>query len=108
PRAGTVVEPVASAAPASITPKVSTIGNTVRITFPFDRDTAAAAFQRGDILWLMFDTPSAVLVPAESLSTVAAAFTVAPAADTQIIRIDLTADRLATLGVEGRSWVLSL
>ena len=31
-----------------------------------------------------------------------------PAGDTQVVRIDLSQDRLATLGSEGMSWVLSL
>lgn len=108
PGAPLPAEPVSDTVQTSIAPVVSTIGDTLRIAFPFDRDTAAAAFRRGDVLWLLFDTSTAVLTPTASLGGVANGFMVTPAGDTQIVRIDLTADRLATLGVEGRSWVLSL
>jgi hypothetical protein len=89
---------------------VTTVGNTVRITFPFDRDTAAAVFQRGDAVWMIFDTPTAIRPPQPDapLAGIVGAFDVSPAGNTQIVRLDLAADRLATLGVEGRSWVLSL
>ncbi len=93
-----------------ITPTVSSTGSTVRINFPFERDTAAAVFRRGNIVWLMFDTGVSIRQPVQSpeLASVASTFSVSPAGDTQVVRLDLDVDRLATLGSEGRSWVLSL
>ncbi|HEY9009938.1 MAG TPA: hypothetical protein VIN06_02875 [Devosia sp.] len=94
----------------AITPIVSTVGATVRVAFPFDQDTAAAVFRRGDTVWLLFDTSTKINAPAqtEALSSIATRFEVIPAGETEVVRIDLSAERLATLGSEGRSWVLSL
>jgi len=94
----------------SLTPTISTVGSTVRVTFPFEQDTAAAVFRRGDTVWMLFDTSTAINPPTQTdaLSTIATRFEVMPAGDTEVVRLDLSADRLATLGSEGRSWVLSL
>ncbi len=96
--------------PAKIVPKVSTIGGTVRVAFPFERDTAAAVFRRGDVVWMLFETPAAIEAPqnADALDAIASGFEVIPAGNTKVVRLDLSRERLATLGSEGRSWVLSL
>ncbi|MGC4077415.1 MAG: hypothetical protein QM702_10355 [Rubrivivax sp.] len=94
----------------TVVPQVSAVGNTVRIAFPFDADTPAAVFRRGDTVWMVFDTPQSVNAPPSSdlLSSVARDFEVVAASDTKVIRMDLATDKLATLGSEGRAWVLSL
>lgn len=94
----------------AITPVISTVGTTIRIGFPFDQDTAAAVFRRADTVWLLFDTSTHINAPPadDALAAIASRFEVIPAGDTEVVRIDLAADRLATLGSEGRSWVLSL
>lgn len=96
--------------PQVVVPRVSNVGNTVRVTFPFDDDTAAAVFRRGDTVWMVFDTGAEIDAPAnrEALASIASDFTVIPAGETKVVRLDLSSDRLATLGSEGRSWVLSL
>lgn len=93
-----------------VTPQVTTTGSTVRVAFPFDTDTPAAVFRRGDTLWMVFDTSQALLPPppSEALSSIASGFDVVSAGETKVVRMDLAVDRLATLGSEGRSWVLSL
>jgi hypothetical protein len=95
---------------APITPQVRTVGSTVQIAFPFDQDTPAAVFRRGDTVWMLFDTLTGINQPpfSQDLANLARDFTVVPAGDTQIVRLDLSSDRLASLGSEGRSWVLSL
>lgn len=95
---------------APITPIVADVAGTIRVTFPFDRDTASAVFRRGDTVWMLFDTPASINPPAppDALSAIAKSFTIIPAGKTQIVRLDLAVERLATLGSEGRSWVLSL
>lgn len=97
-------------AQTALTPTVSSVGPTIRITFPFDQDTAAAVFRRGDIVWMLFDTSVAINKPAnsEALASVTSGFEIIPAGSIKIVRLDLASERLATLGSEGRSWVLSL
>lgn len=94
----------------AITPKIEQVSGTVRMTFPFERDTASAVFRRGDTLWMLFDTPTVINQPSQSeaLSAIASAFQVTSAGATQIVRVDLSTPKLATLASEGRSWVLSI
>lgn len=94
----------------SLTPVISTVGSTVRVAFPFEQDTAAAVFRRGDTVWLLFDTSTVINAPTQNdaLASIADRFEVMPAGETEVVRIDLSNERLATLGSEGRSWVLSL
>jgi len=93
-----------------VVPSVTSTGGTIRVSFPFDHDTAAAVFRRGDTVWMVFDTDQDVQspVPADALSAIASHVEVVAAGDTKVVRMDLSTDRLATLGSEGRSWVLSL
>jgi tetratricopeptide (TPR) repeat protein len=100
----------AAEAPRAVVPVVSEIGATVRVSFPFDQETAAAVFRRGDTLWMLFDTTATIQPPAASpaLDAIASGFAVVPAGATQVVRLDLAGERLASLGSEGRSWVLSL
>lgn len=95
---------------AALTPTVSSVGPTIRVTFPFEQDTAAAVFRRGDIVWMLFDTDVAINRPvnSEALASIASGFEIIPAGSIKIVRLDLAGERLATLGSEGRSWVLSL
>lgn len=93
-----------------VTPSVTTVGKTVRVAFPFDADTPAAVFRRGDTVWMVFDTPQAIVAPppSDALASIASNFEMVAAGQTKVVRMDLSADRLATLGSEGRAWVLSL
>ncbi len=99
-----------SAHQQTVQPFVSVLGSTVRVVFPFEQDTPAAVFRRGDTVWMLFDTTAGIVPPAQSeeLEPIATDFSVVPAGDTQVVRIDLAQDRLATLGSEGMAWVLSL
>lgn len=109
--AGEGAAPMSPGAPATaIIPTVSTVGSTIRVNFPFERDTAAAVFRRGDVVWMVFDTDVAIGEPSgkDMLSAIASGFEVIPAGATKVVRMDLAVDKLATLGSEGRSWVLSL
>ncbi|KRA45575.1 hypothetical protein [Devosia sp. Root635] len=94
----------------TVTPFVSVLGSTVRVVFPFEQDTPAAVFRRGDTVWMMFDTVSGILPPSHSdeLDALASEFAVVASGDTQVVRVELSQDRLATLGSEGMAWVLSL
>ncbi len=94
----------------SITPFVNILGNTVRVVFPFEQDTPAAVFRRGDSVWMLFDTVSGINPPPTSseLGAIAKSFDVVSSGATQVVRIDLSKDRLASIGSEGMAWVLSL
>ena len=94
----------------TVTPFVSVLGSTVRVVFPFEQDTPAAVFRRGDTVWMMFDTVSGIAPPTQSdeLDALAREFAVVASGDTQVVRVELSEDRLATLGSEGMAWVLSL
>ena len=98
------------AAAETVRPFINVLGNTVRVVFPFEQDTPAAVFRRGDTVWMIFDTVSGIEAPARSaeLDEIAGDFAVISSGDTQVVRLDLTQDRLATLGSEGMAWVLSL
>ena len=102
------IDPVDEGGP--VIPHVTNLGGTIRVAFPFERDTPAAVFRRGDTLWMVFDTSQEVQPPspADALSAIATNVEVVAAGDTKVVRFDLSVDRLATLGSEGRSWVLSL
>lgn len=95
---------------ATVRPFVSVLGSTVRVVFPFEQDTPAAVFRRGNTVWMMFDTISGIAPPASSAEFDALSddFSVSSGGDTQVVKIALNEDRLATLGSEGMSWVLSL
>lgn len=97
-------------AAATITPFVNVVGSTLRVVFPFEQDTPAAVFRRGDTVWMIFDTTVGIAEPTQSdeLDALADTFSAVAAGDTQVVRIDLNQDRLASLGSEGMAWVLSL
>lgn len=112
-------EPAASAAHdgefqgpamASITPFFAAVGSTVRLVFPFNQDTPAAVFRRGDSLWMVFDTMTGINPPPANpgFDAIAKSFTIVPSGDSQVIKLELNGDRLATLGSQGKAWVLSL
>ncbi|VAW23632.1 FIG00741759: hypothetical protein [hydrothermal vent metagenome] len=93
-----------------LTPKVTRIGSTVRISFPFEQETPAAVFRRGDQLWIILDSPVIINAPDDSklLNSVSDNFSVVSAGDTQVVRMGLNSNRLASLGSQGSGWVLSL
>ena len=75
----------------AITPKIEQVSGTVRMSFPFERDTASAVFRRGDTLWMLFDTPTVINQPSQSdaLSSIASAFQVTSAGSTQFVCVVL-------------------
>lgn len=105
-----VVDVPTETGPIVVTPFIRKVGSTVRVVFPFELETSAAVFRRADTLWMIFDTKASISAPEseEDIGDLADAFSVQPAGDTSIVRISLDKGKLATLGSEGRSWVLSL
>jgi hypothetical protein len=105
-----IVDALRAEPSAPILPFVTTVGSTVRVVFPFETDVASAVFQRGDTVWMLFDTAIGIKVPDDitALETIADGIDVMSSGDAQVVRIHLSQERLATLGSEGRAWVLSL
>lgn len=98
---------------AEVVPYVTTVGSTVRVVFPFNQETPAAVFRRGDTLWMVFDTPAEIAAPVDEHSSGAfdaliSDFAVEGSGGSKVVRLELSEDRLATIGSEGRAWVLSL
>ncbi len=93
-----------------LTPEITKIGSTIRIAFPFVKETPAAVFERGDYLWLVLDSTTIINAPDDQglLSSISDDFATISAGDTQIVRMKMTSRRLVSLGSQGPSWVLSL
>jgi len=107
-----IPNPLTAGTAETVVPFINVLGSTVRVVFPFVQDTPAAVFRRGNTVWMIFDTVAGIapLAKSDDLDnlTAGSGFSVMPAGDTQVVRIDLNDDRLATLGSEGMAWVLSL
>lgn len=96
-----------------IEPFVTTVGSTVRVVFPFTSETPAAVFRRGETLWLVFDTPARIDAPRDdyssgALDALVSDFAVEGTGGSRVVRMQMSQDRLATIGSEGKAWVLSL
>jgi hypothetical protein len=102
--------PIAKTDQVRITPFINEIGDTVRVIFPFEQDTPAAVFRRGDTIWMLFDTHVQITQPddPDAFAILGDGYEVDRASELQIVRMNVSGDRLATLGAEGRAWVLSL
>lgn len=96
-----------------IVPFVTTVGPTVRVVFPFTSETPAAVFRRGETLWLVFDTRARIDAPSDdhasgALEALVSGFAVEGTAGSRVVRMQMNENRLATIGSEGKAWVLSL
>ncbi|WP_428697675.1 hypothetical protein [Stappia sp.] len=86
------------------------IGDTVRIAFPFSDPVSSAVFRRYQSIYLVFDTADPIdirgmrSVLADRIEAVEST----ASGDWQTIRIDLDRDALATIGVDGSSWIMTI
>jgi len=94
----------------NLTPEVSEVGSNIRIHFPFEVETPAAVFRRGDHLWMVFDTPATIDAPegGEVLGRISTDFSVTSTGTTQVVRMQLSPDRLASLASQGAGWLVSV
>jgi tetratricopeptide (TPR) repeat protein len=107
-----VEKPVATK-PASTKPAVTVVakGETLVLHFPFAAATPAAAFQRAETLWLVFDSEQPLDFSAVRNSAAAPLRHVVlddSRPGETIIRIRLERPRLATLAPEGHGWSLTI
>ena len=86
------------------------IGNVVRMSFPFPKKVASAAFKRDESLWVVFDTDEVLDTEAvaPNLGTLARKVEMVKSNGFQAMRIQLGEPLLTTLGADGNSWVLSI
>ncbi|MCE1237649.1 MAG: tetratricopeptide repeat protein [Hyphomicrobiales bacterium] len=86
------------------------IGEAVRIAFPFPARVAAAAFMRGETLWVVLDTAKDIDVSeiAPNLGPAARSVDQIRAKSWTALRIDLKDPLLTTLSPDGEAWVLSI
>lgn len=86
------------------------IGDMVRVVFPFSDRVASAVFRRHASLFLVFDTTDPIDVQGmrSVLSEMVDGVEVTGTAQAQVIRVDLARDTLATVGVDGSSWILTI
>lgn len=96
--------------PAVVKAAAKRIGDVVRIEFPFSERVPAAAFTRGDVLWVIFDTPREVdtAAIAPNLGPLSRGVTSMRSKAWTALRIDLAEPLLTTLSADGNAWVLSV
>ncbi|MBL8571091.1 MAG: hypothetical protein JNK84_18620 [Phreatobacter sp.] len=85
-------------------------GDTIRILLPFSKETPGAVFQRGDTLWLVFDTAEKIDL-AGLQGDAAGVFTSVDATRSRegtAIRIGLERQSLASTGRDGAAWIVTL
>ncbi|HEY1474458.1 MAG TPA: tetratricopeptide repeat protein [Pseudolabrys sp.] len=96
---------------APVVVELQQIGDTLRVEFPFAIETPAAAFQRADMLWLVFDNTAKIdlagLNSDTSLAIRAAAVERGPEGEA-IVRIRLARPRLVSLEADGPSWIVTI
>ena len=86
------------------------IGEAVRVVFPFSTPVASSVFRRYRSLYLVFDTADPVDIRGmrSVLADRVEAVEVIAHADWQVIRIDLMRDALASIGIDGSAWVMTI
>lgn len=108
--------------PASATPQRSVtdigtvkveakrIGDVVRMGFPFAEKVPAAAFMRGQTLWVVFDSQRDIDIStiAPNLGPLTRGVQAIRARNWTALKIDLAEPLLTTLSPDGNGWVLSV
>ena len=85
-------------------------GDTVRLAFPFAKPTAAAAFRRYDMLWLVFDSTAPIDVASLTADPgrLVRSAEVSPSKNGQVVRLRLDRPRLASASTQGPAWTIAL
>jgi hypothetical protein len=102
--------PASAKAADGVAVEMSREGTNLKLSFPFGTPTAAAVFSRADILWVVFDTKSAIDLSAldgESSRTIRGSEFI-HTADAAVVRIRLDRPHLWSIATEGAGWTLTL
>lgn len=86
------------------------IGNVVRMEFPFKRETPGAVFQRGNSLWLVFETASELELSAArvALTDFARSMEMQVIDGAKVLRLDLYERYLTGFGIDATAIVLTI
>jgi hypothetical protein len=104
----------AEAAPAQAAalapPSIRKDGDTLRLTFPFQKAPPAAVFLRGRTLWAVFDDPAPLALDALVKGSGGAILSAAdmPLDRGRAVRLRLRDRPLVSAAVDGGSWIVSL
>jgi tetratricopeptide (TPR) repeat protein len=85
-------------------------GDNLRIAFPFAAPTPAAVFQRGDALWLVFDTKAPVdigVLNNDQSKTIRSA-AISQEDDVQVVRLKLERPRLTSVEPQDNGWLVTV
>ncbi len=102
--------PAQAAAAGPIAMQARRAGGAVRILVPFTKETPGAVFQRGDTLWLVFDTLEDVTL-AGLQAEAAGIFSSVDASRSRsgiAVRVGLERQSLASAGRDGTAWIITL
>ncbi|NVJ97543.1 MAG: hypothetical protein HWE25_05285 [Alphaproteobacteria bacterium] len=113
PRNGSVVISGAKAEGEPVPVSVSTIENGIQMRFSTPEGVAAAAFERGGFLWLVFDrmlglqpdglrTQNAIVAPRIRN------FEILPHPDALVVRLDIRANQSSVVEKDRNDWLVSL
>ncbi|GGE84760.1 hypothetical protein GCM10007285_10440 [Stappia taiwanensis] len=93
-----------------VTAEARRIGDIVRVVFPFAEPVSSAVFRRHRSLWMVLDTADPIDVRGmrSVLDDMVDAVEVTEMPDWQVIRVDLGENALATVGVDGSAWVMTI
>jgi hypothetical protein len=99
----------ADAAGDPIRPIIQTVGDTVRIAFPFDRKTPGAVYRRGDNLWIVFDTDREIdAAPLSGESPVLAGAEAFTSDGAKVVKLSMKKPPLTTVSPDGSAWIVSI
>lgn len=90
--------------------EASRVGHSIRIRFPFERDTPSAVFERTGVIWLVFDTalPFDMRVVKNILGDYLKDIDVHQSTGGTIVRLVLADDQLTNVSTEGSAWVITI
>lgn len=85
-------------------------GSVMRLVFPFPNKTRAAVFQRGAVLWLVFDDPSPFELSEvrNVLLSATNAIDDVTGKDYRAVRVELQQPLFASVAADGNNWVVTI
>jgi tetratricopeptide (TPR) repeat protein len=89
---------------------VKRTNDSLTLSFPFARPTAAAVFLRGDALWLVFDSEATISLAALSpeIGRIVKGAAATRTRDAAIVRLKLERPMLVSAAAEGGVWTITL
>ena len=110
PTAAATPAPAGDAGPDRLATSVETLSSGVRLHLAFNRPMPAAAFQRGDSLWLVFDRATAVDLAGLAKDTTGSVVRAEQPAVAQgtLLQLHIKAGLAPVVGRQGNEWLIDL